>query len=66
MTEKINSFWSEVWKYRLMNMVIVSFSTTVKQMVEMFQWTKCLSKKCMKYLSEKNLGIIDCKTFGDI
>jgi len=32
---------------------MVTFNTTVRQMTEMFQWPKCLSKKWAKYFSGK-------------
>jgi len=32
---------------------MVSFNTTVRQMTEMFQWPKCLSKKWPKCFSGK-------------
>jgi len=31
-------------KYRLKSTVVASYNTTVKQMIEMFQCPKCLSK----------------------
>ena len=33
------------WKYSLMNTVTASSNTTVRQMIEMFQWPICLSEK---------------------
>jgi len=36
-----------------MNTVMVSFTTTVRQMTGMFQWPICLSKKWPKCLSKK-------------
>jgi len=36
-----------------MTTVMASFTTTVRQMAEMSQWPKCLSKKWPKRLSEK-------------
>jgi len=41
------------WKDRLMNTVTASFDTTVREMTEMFQWPKCLSKK-MTNVSAQN------------
>jgi len=32
---------------------MVSFNTTVRQMTEMFQWSKCLRKNWPKCFSEK-------------
>jgi len=43
--KKLSHFGQNVSKYRLKNTVMVSFNTTVRQMTEMFQWPKCLSKK---------------------
>jgi len=37
-----------------MNTVTESFNRTVRQMIEMSQWPKCLSKKWPKCLSDKN------------
>jgi len=34
---------------------MASFNTIVRQMTEMFQWPKCLSKKLPKCLSEKKI-----------
>jgi len=36
-----------------MNIVTASFDTTVRQMTEISQWPKCLSKKWPKYLSQR-------------
>jgi len=49
----LSHFGQNVWKYRLKNTVMVSFDTTVRQMTEMFQCPKCLSKKWPKCFSEK-------------
>jgi len=35
----------------LKNNVMVSFNTTVRQITDIFQWPKCLSKKRQKYKS---------------
>jgi len=40
-----------------MNTVMVSFNTVVRQMTEMSEWRKCLSKIWPKCLSEKNRSI---------
>ena len=54
MTEKkFSHFGQNIWKYRLINTVKVSSTTTVSQTTEMFQWPICLSKKWPKSLSEK-------------
>jgi len=37
-----------------MNTVMVSFTATMRQMIQMFQWLICLSKKWPKNLSKKN------------
>jgi len=36
-----------------MNIVTASFNVTVRQMTEISQWPKCLSKNLPKCLSEK-------------
>jgi len=51
--KKFSNFGQNVWKYRVMNIVEVSFNTTLRQMAEMFQRPKWLIKKT-KRLSEKN------------
>ena len=43
--KNLSHFGQNVWIYRLKNTVVVSCNTTVRQMTEMFQWPKCLSKK---------------------
>ena len=52
-SKKLSHFGRNVWKCRLRNTVTVSFNTTVRQMTEIFQWPKCLSKKWSKCLSAK-------------
>jgi len=52
--KELSHFGQNVWRYRLMNTVMVSFNTTVRQMTEMFQWPKCLNKIRRKCLSENN------------
>jgi len=45
--KKLSHFSHNVWKYRLMDTVMVSFNINVRQMHEMSQqkWLKCLSEK---------------------
>jgi len=43
--KKLSQFSQNVWKYRLMNTVKACFYTAVRHMTEMFQWSKCHSKK---------------------
>jgi len=43
--KKLCHFGQNVWKYRIMDTVAANFNTTVRQMIEMFQWPKCPSKK---------------------
>ena len=58
-TTKISiHFGQNVWKYRLMNIAAASFITTVRQMTEMFQWPKCLSKKWPKCLRKKSRYVV--------
>ena len=54
MVEKLSHFGQNVWKYWLINTVMVSFNITVRRMTEMSQWPKCLSQKWVKCLCEKN------------
>ena len=51
--KKLSHLGQKIWKYRLRNTVTVGFNTTVRQMTEMFQWQKCLSKKWPKCLNER-------------
>jgi len=51
--KKLCRFGQNVWKYWLKNTVAASFNTTVRQTTEMFQLTKCLSKKWPTFFSEK-------------
>jgi len=51
--KKSSNFGQNFWKYRRMNTVMTTFDTTVRQMTEMFQSSKCHSKKRPKGLSEK-------------
>ena len=51
--KKLNHF-GHVWKYGLKNTVMVSFNTTVRQMTEMFQRPKCLSKNDRNVSAKKN------------
>jgi len=41
-----------------MNTATANFNTAVRQMAEMFQWPKCLSKNGPKYLSEKKYSSV--------
>jgi len=53
----LSHFDQNVWKYRLMNIATVSFNTTVRQMTEMFQWPKYLSKKLTEVFQwKRSLG----------
>jgi len=52
--KQLSHFGQNVWKYRLKNTATASVTATVRQMTEIFQWSKCLSKKWPKCLIAKN------------
>jgi len=55
--KKLSHFGQILWKYRLENNVMASFETTVRQITEMFQCPKCVSKMT-KMCSEKKAGLV--------
>jgi len=53
MTEKIKPFWLDVWKYKLINTVMASFNTVVRELTEIYEWPKCLVSAKMTEMSQR-------------
>jgi len=51
--KKLSNFGQNVWKYRLTNTVTSNLDTTLRQMTEMSQWPKGLSKNMTEMSQRK-------------